>query len=121
MYFFLYIFFLQKYESSKKFGKYVLTKTKKNQPPRKFTNEVEKLTKEELKSNNSLQQKQLKQIIKDKTSTDISISCLSKHLSELGCYKLPTVVPILSEKNKEKRLQYALHYFFIENPLYFFL
>jgi len=41
---------------------------------------------------------------------NISQSSISKHLAELGEYKVPLSVPILSTKNKEKRLEYALSY-----------
>ncbi len=72
-----------------------------------FNDEVKQFITNEIQNNNTYTQNQLKDKVKEELGLDISISTISNFLSEIGSYKLPSNVPILRTKNKEKRLNYA--------------
>lgn len=68
----------------------------------KFTEEIKDIVSEKIKSNCELQK-----IVSEISNVAIDQSTISRHLSELGSYKYPISVPLISPKNLEKRLDYA--------------
>ncbi len=85
----------------------VLQTKEKTGRPSLINNEVEDLINESLKSNPSLTQIELTQIIKEKLKINISKTTVQAYLSNIGEYKLPFQIPLLSAKNREKRVEYA--------------
>lgn len=96
-----------------------MAKVSKDTKCPKFTEEIKNLVVEKLKANNELKQKDIKKIIQEETNKSIDISTISRHLSTLGDYKNPLIVPLISPKNIEKRLDYAILYFLLTSRFFF--
>ena len=67
---------------------------------------------EALQKDRLLTQKDLQNMIKQKLNKKIDQSTISRHLKTIGSYKNYLVTPIISEKNRIKRLDYAIFHKF---------
>ena len=70
-------------------------------------NELAAFIKEQLKQDNFTTQNELMDKIETQLKIKVSQTTLSRHLREIGSYKNSLSTPIISEKNKIKRLDFA--------------
>ncbi len=75
--------------------------------PSKFDDDIAEFVVKKLKKNPDITQRELSDFIKIEKSKEVSQTTISKHLVNFGSYKIPQTVPLLSVKNREKRLDYA--------------
>lgn len=88
----------------------VLKKIEKIGRPTVLTEEIKEFIYNKMKKDNTISLEKLTQKINDQFKIKIAKSTLSGHMSTIGSYKLPVNIPILSSKNKEKRLNYATYH-----------
>jgi len=82
---------------------------KENGGRRPILSETEKdLLRDSLRSDSTLTLSELVEIIKAENQKAISKSAVSKYLNEIGRYRFPMSIQILSERNREKRLNMQL-------------
>ncbi len=93
----------------KKFNEYgdVLKVIAKSRPPSKVIDEIKKEIEKKIEENPKILQKELVEILKNKFNVDLNTSTISRTLATIGTYKNPQKIPLLSNKNKEKRINYA--------------
>ena len=85
----------------------IFTILEKTGRPSKFDEDIKSIIVELVKENPYITQTQISDTIYSKTKTSMTQQSISNYLSELGKYKLPQKVPILSLKNRAKRVEYA--------------
>ncbi len=90
----------------KKTGEIFKTKEKTGRPA-KFNDEIQQMLVDLITESPYITQEEISEQIFARTKIKIAQQTISTYLSQLGSYKIPQKVPILSEKNREKRLSYA--------------
>ncbi len=72
--------------------------------------ELASFIRETIKKNNKINQNELVELCKSNLKINVSQSTISRYLQTIGSYQKPFEVPIMSEKNRLKRIDYALYH-----------
>ncbi|KAL4501529.1 hypothetical protein ABPG72_018580 [Tetrahymena utriculariae] len=79
-----------------------------NKRPSALTEEAKQMIEETLAQNNRTTIKELQTMISEECGLNISKSTINNYEKEIGEFKYPQIVPILSEKNQQLRLEYCI-------------